>query len=97
MKSLDRNRFKKIAGCLREPLFCDEAESRMLSAIWENAIKLAVRSLEERGDPRLDKPVAVMKSYLNSVFSGMVEVMKAREPYDVVCHGDLWINNILLR
>ncbi|KAL0275911.1 UNVERIFIED_CONTAM: hypothetical protein PYX00_003630 [Menopon gallinae] len=94
MKSVDGGRFGDVAARLREPFFTEETE---LGKFWENAVKLAVRSLEDRKDHRLEAPLAVMKSYLGSVFSGMSEVIAPREPFDVICHGDLWINNILIR
>ena len=69
-----------------------------MGTIWENSLKLAKNSLEFSHDLKLQQIARdIFKKYSGAVFSHLMMITKPSAKFGVICHGDLWSNNIMLR
>lgn len=97
-KNQDQHLFSSITEKLRETVFCEEYITGPMGRIWESSLKFAVRSLSESGQVRLEKAGQSLKTLLSGkVFRSLMQLIKCSDRFKVVCHGDLWNNNIMFK
>lgn len=98
LKKREKESFSKMRDRLKEAIFREEYVDGIMGAIWENSLVFAVRSLNESKDPRLKKASEKLECYSGRVLTTLISLSKSTlSKFDVLCHGDLWNNNILLR
>lgn len=69
-----------------------------MGAIWENSIKFAIKSLNESNNLKLIKISEKLKFFSGKILNTLIDLTKCNSSkFDVICHGDLWNNNILIR
>ncbi|KAJ4445907.1 hypothetical protein ANN_12593 [Periplaneta americana] len=97
MKTLDPERFKEVRLCLKETVYTkyymDKLAREIIEYAFEDTIKEAKKHFSE------DSPYVVK---LQRFSEGVVDRMAAisygapnNEPYNVITHGDMWVNNFM--
>lgn len=69
-----------------------------MSTIWENSLKFATMSLQSSSDLRLKNiSQKIYKKYSGTVLKHLIDIIKPSNKLQVLCHGDLWTNNIMVK
>lgn len=98
LKLLNPKTFQKIRESIEEVIYVQEA-SKLISVYFENSLKMAMECLRSMSDNdgTFDDDIKKIGSFSGNVFSIMSELVKPKEPWSVICHGDSWSNNFLFR
>lgn len=98
LKFRDTESFKKLLLPLKEAIFpVDDKPCMGLSL--ETSIKMAVKQLQSLGETDdIIKGINFIKSFETKTFNIMSNIVKpGQNKYDVITHGDSWINNFLFK
>jgi hypothetical protein len=98
LKLLNPKTFKKVRESIEEVIYAQEA-AKLISACFENSLKMATESLRSvsHNDGSFDADIKKIDGFSGNVFRIMSELVKPKEPWSVICHGDCWNNNFLFR
>lgn len=98
MKVVDSETFHKAVGKMHEVVFTDSGAD-FYSAVLESSLNESVSSLSNfsNANGELDQPIKILKRLSGQqLYSIMTKHVKnSSENWKVVCHGDLWINNLM--
>lgn len=98
MKVIDPLKFCDAVSKMHEVVFTDRAAD-FYSEVLESTLNTAVSSLSKfsNGNGELDKPIEILKRLKGKqLFDIMFDIVKnSNDNWKVVCHGDLWINNLM--
>lgn len=98
MKTIDPVSFYEVCSKINEVVYCPSA-AEFYSHILESSLNEAISSLSnvsnKNGD--LDEPIEILKSLNGSKLYNIMthHVKDTDDSWKVICHSDLWINNIL--
>lgn len=98
MKVADPDTFYDAVSKAHEFVYTDSA-MEFFSEVLDNTLKGAVSSLSNfsnaTGD--LDKPIEILRRLKGEQLHGiMMNIVKnSSDNWKVICHGDLWINNLM--
>lgn len=98
LKLLNPKVFQKVRESVQEVIYVQEA-SKLFGVYFENSLKMAMECLRSMSDNdgTFDNDIKKIDGFRGSVFSIMSELVKPKEPWSVICHGDSWSNNFLFR
>lgn len=97
MKCLNSTAFHNARRPVEEIVFCSEA-SAFYSYQLESSISEALSSLRSSNlHNELDIPIKCMEKLSGKLYNIMAECIsnKNNDMWKVICHGDLWINNLM--
>lgn len=98
MKVFDKPSFLDAVGKMHEVVFTKNAKE-FYSQVLDNTLCGAVSSLSSfsNANGELDKPIEILKRLKGEqLYSIMKEhVNNSNDKWKVICHGDLWINNLM--
>ncbi|XP_069687301.1 uncharacterized protein [Periplaneta americana] len=96
MKRLDPKTFKKARDSIEEVIYIQDA-ANLFSVSMENSLKMATESLRvlSGNNGTYDVAIKIINRFSGEVFEIMSELVKPKEPWSVICHGDCWNNNIM--
>lgn len=98
MKVIDPVAFYNSVSKMHEVVFTESA-TEFFRHVLESTLNEAVSSLSNysNGDGGLEKPIAILKRLGGKrLFDIMTNHVKnSNDNWKVVCHGDLWINNLM--
>lgn len=97
LKAQQPEKFDELVSELREPLFKYGYNFEVIPIGFTNAAMNAIESITEESDAHLLK--ALLKLYEKSQFDIILECIDgvSAEPYAVITHGDMWLNNTMYR
>jgi hypothetical protein len=98
LKLLNPKTFQKIRDSIEEVIYVQDA-ARIFSVYFENSLKMATECLRSvsHNDGSFDADIKKIDGFSGNVFRIMSELVKPKEPWSVICHGDCWSNNFLFR
>jgi hypothetical protein len=98
LKLLNPKTFQKLRESIEEVIYVQDA-SKLISVYLENALKMAIECLRSMSDSdgTFDEDIKKIEGFSGKVFNIMSELVKSKEPWSVICHGDSWSNNFLFR
>lgn len=94
MKDQDPNLFNALCHSIRETTFSPEFRS-WLHPLLRNASQNALEVLKE--EKVADKYIEKLEMFCEDFLERMIQMVRDPERTHVICHGDLWTNNILFR
>lgn len=96
MKKLNPEQFEEALGKINEIVYCPAAYEFYKHCL-ENSLQEALSSLKSNNlQGELDEPIAKLSDLSGKVFKTMSErVLNNADDWNVVCSGDLWINNLM--
>lgn len=97
-KRVDFNEFQSKIKCLRDIVYCEEARE-FYKNVLDSAIDEALDSLRKSNtDGSLSETIDLIKLLQPTLFEKLKTSISAKmAPNTVVCHGDLWINNMMFK
>lgn len=98
MKIKDSRLFDELTQSLEEMIYNDNSKTAPMRQCCELCIKSAVKSLEiiEPRTEELQTVIDHMASYVDKTYDTMRQMFSGpKGRYDTICHGDLWMNNML--
>ncbi|BES92905.1 Hypothetical protein NTJ_05712 [Nesidiocoris tenuis] len=103
MKHSEPEKFQGIRSLTTELAFSQDSEP-VFGASVENGLKMALIALEEKNSEKtvgsswtFFEAVHKLNLLRGSVFRRLRAAVQPLEPLGVLCHGDLWLNNMLFR
>lgn len=98
MKYIDPKKFNAVRSKTREIVFCKESAT-FYNRCMDLSLKGALNSLKlSNVDGELSKPIEMLKKLEGNLYNIMCEnVWDANDKWIVMCHGDLWINNLMFQ
>ncbi|GAB0091880.1 uncharacterized protein DMENIID0001_067710 [Sergentomyia squamirostris] len=101
MKTCEPKTFNKARTCISEIVYCPEARE-VISNTLEGSLRDSLASLRATNaatpDSRLTLAIGKIERMQNSMYEIMCEhVLAFEESWNVICHGDVWINNLMFR
>lgn len=98
LKTIDPNAFMKARESIEEVIYIQDA-IKLFSISMENSLKMAAESFRilSNNDGTFDVAIKTLNRFNGKIFNIMSELVRPKEPWSVICHGDCWNNNILFK
>ncbi|KAL5293109.1 hypothetical protein ACFFRR_011718 [Megaselia abdita] len=91
--------YEKHTSRLSEIVYCQEAE-HFYKQIYNSSINDTIESLNRSNtDGQLTEPIQKLETFRNKLFDLIKKYVTEgnNSPTTVICHGDLWVNNIMFK
>lgn len=102
MKLINKKHFTSLRQQINEIIYCDEAKEFYTHSL-ESSLSEALSSLKKSNvhDDRLTIPIEKLEKLKGKLFDMMRGIIDGSQndsdnDWNVICHGDIWINNIML-
>ncbi|XP_053693854.1 uncharacterized protein LOC128741816 isoform X2 [Sabethes cyaneus] len=96
MKQIQPARFLNMKKKVREIVYNDEAAEFYTHSL-ETSLRGALDSLHySNRDRSLDAPIKAVERLRGKLYTIMSSTVRnSAEPWNVLCHGDIWVNNLM--